>query len=185
MKLGEKHKERFIKIAHQYKGKAVGFRADTIRLPDGRPRGREYLTHPGAVGVLAFASPTKILMVKQFRYPVGKFTLEIPAGKLSKGENPLDCVRRELEEETGFVPSKVWKLASYWPTAAFSNEIIHLYVATGLRATRMNPDDDEYIELHTVSPRQLEKMIRTGKIQDSKTLIAYSVWKAGLSSTKS
>src|SRR5262245_61230150 len=131
MKLGPKHKERFIKIAHQYVGKAVGFRADTIRLPDGRRRNREYLTHPGAVGVLAFANHGKILLVKQFRYPVGKFTLEIPAGKLSKGEDPLGCVRRELEEETGFVPSKVKKLLSYWPTAAFSDEVIHLYLATG------------------------------------------------------
>src|ERR1035438_4928828 len=91
MKLTAKHRERFRKIAHQFKGNAVGFRADEIRLPDGRARNREYLTHPGAVGVLAFASPSKILLVKQFRYPVGKFTYEIPAGKLSKGEDPLAC----------------------------------------------------------------------------------------------
>ncbi len=184
MKLTSKHKERFIKIAHQYKGKAVGFRADTIRLPDGRARNREYLTHPGAVGVLAFASPSKILMVKQFRYPMGEFTLEIPAGKLSKGEDPWDCVRRELEEETGFVAKKIRKLVSYWPTAAFSNEIIHLFVAEDLRPTRMNPDDDEYIQLVTLSPARLMSMMRAGKIQDSKTLIAYLAWKAGLSSTK-
>ncbi len=184
VKLTAKHKERFIKIAHKYEGKAVGFRADTIRLPDGRARNREYLTHPGAVGVLAFASPSKILLVKQYRYPAGEFTLEIPAGELSKGEDPLDCVRRELEEETGFVAAKIKKLLSYWPTAAFSNEIIHLYVAQGLRPTRMNPDDDEYIELVTLSPARLGALIRAGQIQDSKTLIAYLAWKAGLSSTR-
>jgi len=100
---------------------------------------------------------------------MGVFTCEIPAGKLSKCEDPDDCVRRELEEETGFVASKVRELVSYWPTAAFSQEVIHLYVAEGLRPTRMNPDDDEYLELIRVSPRQLEKWIRAGKIQDSKT----------------
>jgi ADP-ribose pyrophosphatase len=182
VKLTSKHKERFIKIAHKYEGKAVGFRADTIRLPDGRARNREYLTHPGAVGVLAFASPTKILLVKQFRYPVGKFTLEIPAGKLAKGEDPMACVKRELEEETVFVASKIKKLLSFYPTAAFSDEVIHLYVAEGLRPTRMNPDDDEYIQLVTMSPARLQSVIHAGRIRDSKTLIAYLAWKAGMSS---
>src|SRR5450755_4687000 len=183
MKLTAQHKERFRKIVHQYQGNAVGFRADEIRLPDGRPRNREYLTHPGAVGVLAFQSPSKILLVKQFRYPIGEFTYEIPAGKLSKGEDPDDCVRRELEEETGFVAGKIRKLLSYWPTAAFSNEVIHLYVAENLKPTRMNPDDDEYLELSTVSPTRLERLIRQGKIQDSKTLIAYLAWKNRSSSS--
>jgi ADP-ribose pyrophosphatase len=184
VKLTSKHKEHFLKIAHKYEGKAVGFRADTIRLPDGRARNREYMTHPGAVGVLAFASPSTILLVKQYRYPAGEFTLEIPAGKLSKGEDPLDCVRRELEEETGYVAAKIRKLLSFWPTAAFSDEVIHLYIAEGLRPTRMNPDDDEYIELVRLSPARLHALIRAGKIQDSKTLISYLAWKAGLSSTK-
>ena len=177
MKLTAKHRERFKKIVHRYQGNAVGFRADEIRLPDGRSRNREYMTHPGAVGVLAFKTPSKILLVKQFRYPVGKFTYEIPAGKLSKGEDPLDCVHRELEEETGFVAKKIRKLLSFWPTAAFSDEVIHLYVAQDLRPTRMNPDDDEYIELVTVSPARLETLIHQGRIQDSKTLIAYLAWK--------
>src|SRR5207302_7393343 len=136
-------------------------------------RNREYLTHPGAVGVLAFTRDGQILLVKQFRYPVGKFTLEIPAGKLAQGEDPLKCVRRELEEETGFVAKKIQKLLSFWPTAAFSNEVIHLYVAQDLRPTRMHPDDDEYLELVTVTPARLDTMIRQGKIQDSKTLISY------------
>jgi len=184
VKLTVRHRERFRKTLRHIKGKATGFRIDEIFLPDNRLRTREYLTHPGAVGVLAFESPTKILLVKQFRYPMGVFTLEIPAGKLAKGEDPGDCVRRELEEETGFVASKIHKLVSYWPTAAFSQEVIHLYIAEGLRPTRMNPDDDEYLELLRVSPRQLERWIRAGKIRDSKTLIAYLTWKAGLSSSR-
>jgi ADP-ribose pyrophosphatase len=177
MNLTSKHKERFLKIVHKYQGNAVGFRVDQIRLPDGRSRGREYLTHPGAVGVLAFTPNRQILLVKQFRYPVGKFTFEIPAGKLAKGEDPLDCVRRELEEETGYVAKKIGKLLSFWPTAAFSDELIHLYVAIDLRPTRMNPDDDEYIELVSVTPKRLEKMVYQGLVQDSKTIIAYLAWK--------
>jgi len=177
MKLTSTYRERFRKTLRHVKGSAIGFRIDEILLPDHRRRTREYLTHPGAVGVLAFAPGGKILLVKQFRYPVGKFTLEIPAGKLSKGEDPDDCVRRELEEETGFVARKMRKLLSFWPTAAFSDEIIHLYVAEGLRPTRMNPDDDEYIELVRLSPSRLGTLIRQGGIQDSKTLIAYLAWR--------
>jgi ADP-ribose pyrophosphatase len=177
MKLTPRHQERYKKKVHQFDGKAIGFRMDEIYLPDGRSRTREYITHPGAVGVLAFEKPNKIILVKQFRYPVGEFTLEIPAGKLAKGEDPLDCVRRELEEETGFVAKKIRKLLSFWPTAAFSQEVIHLYVAEDLTPTRMNPDDDELIELVRVSPKELESMIRRGKIRDSKTLITYLAWR--------
>ena len=180
MKLTDKHRERLSRVVGTTNGRAVSFRRDEIILPDDRKGHREYLIHPGAVGILAFASPQRILLVKQFRYPVGEFTFEIPAGKLTKGEDPLACVARELEEETGYVAKKVQKLASFWPTAAFSNEIIHLYVAEELTPTQMNPDDDEFLELVKVSPRELEAMIRHEKIRDSKTLIAYLVWTSGL-----
>jgi ADP-ribose pyrophosphatase len=182
MKLTNRYKERFRKTLQFHKGRAVSFRIDEIKLPDGKTGRREYLTHPGAVGVLAFESPNKIILIKQFRYPMNVFTYEIPAGKLDKNEDPGHCVRRELEEEAGFVAKKWRKLVSYWPTAAFSQEVIHLYVAEGLTATKVNPDDDEYLELVTISPRKLEQWIRGGKIRDSKTLVAYLTWKAGLSS---
>jgi ADP-ribose pyrophosphatase len=178
MKLTRRHRETFQKNLHAYQGRAVGFRMDEIALPNRKRGRREYLIHPGAVGVLAFENPQTILLVKQFRYPIKDFTYEIPAGKLDAGENPLSCVKRELEEETGFRAGKMVKLVSFWPTAAFSNEVIHLYVATALKATRMNPDEDEFLELVRVSPRQLEKWLRTGRIKDSKTLIAYLAWKS-------
>jgi ADP-ribose pyrophosphatase len=136
------------------------------------------LTHPGAVGILAFDSLGKIILVKQYRYPVGTFTYEIPAGKLSPREAPLACVKRELEEETGFRAQHITKMLSYWPTAAFSNELIHLYIARGLKASRQKPDDDEFLEIVRLSPKQLEMMIHRGKIHDSKTLIAYLAWKS-------
>ena len=120
MKLTKRYEERFKRTLHNYKGRAVGFRADQIHVPHGKIAQREFMVHPGAVGILAFLSPTKILLVKQYRYPVHLFTYEIPAGKLSPGEQPLACVRRELEEETGYRARKVQKLLSFWPTAAFS-----------------------------------------------------------------
>ncbi len=177
MKLTSRYRERFIKRVRHHQGHAVGFRTDQIRLPNRKIAHREYMTHPGAVGILAFETPNKILLVKQYRYPVGQFTYEIPAGKLSPGEKPDACIRRELEEETGFIPKRFKKLVAYWPTAAFSDEVIHLYYATDLIPSRMNPDDDEFLELVRVSPQKLERMIRAGKIQDSKTLIAFLAWK--------
>jgi ADP-ribose pyrophosphatase len=178
VRLTNRYKERFKKNLHLYKGKAVGFRADRITIPGNKLAQREFLTHHGAVGVLAFESPQNILLVKQYRYPVKRFTYEIPAGKLSVGEAPLACVRRELEEETGFRARKISKMVTYWPTAAFSTEVIHLYVATGLIPTRAHPDEDEFLELVHVSPRQIERWMRNGRIRDSKTLIAYLAWKA-------
>jgi len=96
---------------------------------------------------------------------------------LSPGETPLACVKRELEEETGFRARHLTKMLSYWPTAAFSNELIHLYVARGLKATRPKPDEDEFLEITRLMPQQLGEMIRREKIRDSKTLIAYLAWK--------
>ena len=129
MKLTAKHREHFVKKVHHHQGHAVGFQIDQIRLPDGKLAQREFLTHPGAVGVLAFAGPDKIVLVKQYRHPVRQFTLEIPAGKLGKGENPLACIKRELAEETGYRAGRIRKLLHFWPTGAFSDEVIHLYVA--------------------------------------------------------
>ncbi|MFA5976064.1 MAG: NUDIX hydrolase [Elusimicrobiota bacterium] len=181
MKLTNRYKEHLLKIAHHYQGNAVGFRTDTIRLPDGKTAQREYLTHPGAVGVLAFPKQDRVILIKQYRYPVGDFTYEIPAGKLSKGEDPLACVKRELEEEAGVRAGKIRKLLAFWPTAAFSDELIHVYVATELVQTQVNPDDDEYLEIVEMPTARLERMIQKGKIRDSKTVIAYLAWKTFLS----
>jgi ADP-ribose pyrophosphatase len=178
VKLTHRHKERFFRKLDERHGKAVGFRLDEVRLHNGKKVTREYLTHPGAVGVLAFSSPKRIILIKQHRYPVDEFTYEIPAGKLGKGEDPAECVQRELEEEAGYRARNVRKLTSFWPTAAFSDEIIHLFVATNLQKTKVNPDEDEFLEIVEVSPAQMERMIKSGRIRDSKTLIAYLYWKA-------
>ncbi len=167
-----KLKEKFIRNLKHVAGKAVHFRIDEVRLPNGKRASREYLDHPGAVAVLAFPSPGKILMVKQFRHPVREVTWEIPAGKLAKGENPLACVKRELEEETGFKAGRIKRLISFWPTAAFANEVIHIYIATKLTKGVFNPDEDEFLGCEVWPVAKALRAIRSGKIKDSKTLIA-------------
>lgn len=170
-------RETFLKRNRQYKGKAVDFHIDQIRLPNGRKAIREYLSHPGAVAALPFIDPETIVMVRQFRYPINKVTYEIPAGKLSKGEKPLNCLKRELAEETGYSARRIKHLVSYWPTPAFSNEIIHIYTASQLTQGKPHPDEDEFISTKHVKISQALKWIRDGQIKDSKTMIALFAWK--------
>jgi len=173
-----KFTEKLFKRRRIYSGGAVKFSADEIVLPDGKIATREYLEHPGAVAVLPFVDKDRIVLVSQYRYPVRKLTLEIPAGKLDKGETPAACARRELEEETGFKPRTLKKLVSYWPTPAFSNEVLHVYAAFGLAEAHSSPDEDEFIE-HQVMPfREALKLAVNGKIMDSKTIIALLYWEA-------
>jgi ADP-ribose pyrophosphatase len=158
-----------------YRGRAVHFMADTVRLPTGVLAVREYMDHPGAVAVVPVlnggsSNPT-LLLVQQYRYPVRELTMELPAGKLSRGENPAACVRRELEEETGFRPGRIQKLVSYWPTPAFANEIIHIFVARNLRPGRFHPDEDELIRPVKMTLRDALRRIQRGLIKDSKTLV--------------
>jgi ADP-ribose pyrophosphatase len=167
-----KLKEKFVRRLRHVLGKAVHFRIDEVRLPNGKRAKREYLDHPGAVAVLAYPSPGRILMVKQYRHPVREVTWEIPAGKLAKGENPLACVKRELEEETGFKAGRVKKLIAFWPTAAFANEVIHIYTATNLKKGVSHPDDDEFLGCETWPLEKARRYVRSGKIKDSKTIIA-------------
>lgn len=167
--------EKTIKKRLILKGKVVNFRKDTVRLDNNRIANREFMDHPGAVGILPILPNNRIVLVKQYRYPVQEITYEIPAGKLSKGENPLACIRRELAEETSLRAQKIKKLISFWPTAAFSNEIIHLYVGTGLIPCDGIPDDDEQIEIAEISLKKAHLWIKQGKIKDSKTIIALLV----------
>lgn len=163
--------ERLVKKRTVYRGKSIDLRVDVVRLPDGKTATREFLDHPGAVGIVAFLDPDTLVMVRQYRHPVGKVTLELPAGKLDAGESVLTCLRRELKEETGYTARKIAPLIRYWPTPAFSNEILHLYVAKGLRAGRMNTDEDEFLQCVTVPFKKALTMVRRGEIQDSKTVI--------------
>ncbi|HBA61096.1 MAG TPA: ADP-ribose pyrophosphatase [Elusimicrobia bacterium] len=159
----------------------VNFRADTVKLPNGKTATREFIDHPGAVAVLPVLPDGKIVFVRQFRYPVGRATLEIPAGKLhSPKDSPLKRVKAELKEETGYTAKKLTPILSYWPTPAFSTEVLYVYTATGLRGGKPNPDEDEFLTLETIPFKKAWQMAKTGKIRDSKTLIALQAWKIKL-----
>lgn len=165
-----------------YRGTAVDFWADTIRTPQGGTSLREYLGHPGAVAVVPIKKEgvdPALLFVEQYRYPVKSWTLEIPAGKLDSGERPQICAQRELEEETGWRAGHMRKLLRFWPTPAFANEVIHIYVARQLVAGTFRPDDDEWIRPKVLRLSQALRLIKNGRLQDSKTIIgllAYQHW---------
>ncbi|MBI4051060.1 MAG: NUDIX hydrolase [Elusimicrobia bacterium] len=171
--------EKLIKKRPVYLGKSVNFFADSIRLPNGKKAVREYLDHPGAVSAIPFLNAETVVLVRQYRYPVRKVTYEIPAGKLhSIHENPIACLTRELKEETGYTAAKISPLISYWPTPAFSNEILHIFVAEGLKPGPCCPDEDEFLSTSCVPYRKALEWVLQGKIRDSKTVIALLAYEA-------
>jgi ADP-ribose pyrophosphatase len=181
MKLNEK----FFKQKIIHRGKAVNFFVDEIILPNGKHATREYIDHPGAVAVLAFVAKNKIILVEQYRHPVKQTTFEIPAGKLDKGESIIACVKRELQEETGFVAKHVKKICEFWPTGAFSNEVLHVFTADKLIKAKKAPDDDEFLRSRVMDIKQALKWILNGKIKDSKTIIALLMWKFSIDNVSS
>ncbi|MGD8707306.1 MAG: NUDIX hydrolase [Nitrosopumilaceae archaeon] len=139
---------------------------------EGRKVKREMIEHRGAAAMLAFDEDDKVILVKQHRFPHG-FVLEIPAGTLEKREKPLKCAFRELEEETGYRAKKMTPLISYYPSIGYNTEIIHCFVATGLKKIAdLSLDDDEILSVVKISLKRLIGMIKSGKIQDSKTICA-------------
>jgi ADP-ribose pyrophosphatase len=163
--------EKLVRKNPVYRGNAVDFCVDEILLPNGQTAVREYLDHPGAVGVIPFLDDETVVLVRQYRHPVGEVTLEIPAGKLDKGELPLACVKRELHEETGYTARGIQPLLAYWPTPAFANEVLHLFLARDLTAGRHHPDADEFLEVVRMPFAKALAQVRSGKIKDSKTVI--------------
>ena len=164
--------EKKIRKNPYYKGRAVNFNVDTVRLPDGKTAVREYLDHPGAVAVLPILKNGNIVMVRQYRYPIQTAPLEIPAGKMhSKRDNPLARAKAELKEETGYT-GKINKMLSFWPCCAFSNEELHIYLAKDLKKGKACPDEDEFLRVEEVPFVKALKLAKSGKIKDAKTVIA-------------
>jgi ADP-ribose pyrophosphatase len=145
---------------------------DEVLLRDGGTGKRMKIDHPEAAAVVPFVSDDEVLMVRQYRYALGKETLEIPAGKLDPGETPEVCVRRELLEETGYEAEQVSLLYSYAPAIGYSNEIIHIYAARGLRKRREEVDEREISSVEVFPLRKLREMVAKGLLVDGKTLLA-------------
>ena len=146
----------------------------TIR---GRKVRREIVKHPGAAAILAFDEKDKIILVRQHRFPRG-YVLEIPAGTLEKGESPKRCALREIQEETGYKAKKMTHLITYYPSVGYNTEKIHCFVASGLTRVKMKLDTDEFITVKKMELSRLIKMIKSGKIIDSKTICAVMVYTA-------
>lgn len=158
----------------------VDFVVDTVLLPDGKTATREFMDHPGAVGIAPFVDKKTVVLVRQYRHPVAEITLELPAGKLDKGESIMACVRRELHEETGYTAKKITRLMDYWPTPAFANEVLHMFIAENLVPGSHHPDADEFLEVVPMSFEKALRLVKTGKIRDSKTvigLLACALWR--------
>lgn len=153
-----------------YDGNFLKVRRDTVQLPNGHPATREYVVHPGAVVVIAQLDDGRLLIERQHRYPVGRVMTEFPAGKLDPGEDPLVCGQRELFEETGYTAAQ-WAYAGALHLAiAYSTEIIHIFFARGLRAGQRQLDEDEFLDVGTMSLPELLAASRDGRITDAKTL---------------
>jgi len=178
MKYYSKLIERKIKSKILHRG-VVGMNIDTVRLINGKNATREYMVHPGASAVLPVIDG-KVILVQQYRYPIKKLTLEIPAGKLKKGQSPLACAKAELKEETGYSAAKIKKLISFHPAGAFSDEVLHIFTADGLKPGKTKLDEDEFLNTVIIPLEKAYKMIRAGKITDSKTMIALLYYKAFL-----
>ena len=163
--------ETGISSEHIFDGTLLHVRRDKVRLPSGAETVREWIKHPGAAAVLPVLADGQVILVRQYRYPIGEVTLEVPAGKLdAKDEEPLHCARRELSEETGYTAEVYEKLTTIATTVGFSNEYIHLYLARGLSAGRQHTD--AFVHVVRMPFEKALDMVKTGEIVDAKTIIS-------------
>lgn len=142
-----------------------------VELPDGRRALRDVVRHPGAVAIVALTEEGRICLVRQYRTALGRVTVEIPAGKLAAGEDPLECANRELLEETGMVAERMAFLTTIASSDGFCDELIHIYMATGLTFAKSSPDDDEFINVDLVEVSELVDAVLDGRIEDAKTVV--------------
>jgi len=160
-----------------YDGKILGLNIYELTIR-GRKVKREIIEHRGASAMLAFDEKGKVILVKQHRYPHG-YVLEIPAGTLDKGESAKKCAFREIKEETGYAAKKMTPIISYYPSLGYNKEVIHCFLASGLKKSgNLKLDDDEIISVVKMDLKKLIQMIKTGKIIDSKTICAVMIYAA-------
>jgi ADP-ribose pyrophosphatase len=159
------------KSKHVFTGKVLTLNIDTVTLPNGFTVDLEIVRHPGAAAVVPLKDNGTVVLIKQFRHAAGGFIYEIPAGKLHPGEDPMHCAARELEEEIGYVAGRLELLTSILTAPGFTDEVIHIYKATGMTAGRQQLDRDEVLEVLEISLEEAIKMIKAGTIRDAKTIV--------------
>jgi ADP-ribose pyrophosphatase len=153
-----------------YQGRVVNLSLETVTLPNGVTVELEIIHHPGAAAVVPMKDAKTVLLVRQYRHAAGGYMLEIPAGKLDHGEDPRDCAARELEEEIGFRASSLEPVISFFTTPGFTDEVIHVFLATGLTPGRQNLGRDEVLHVIEIPLERAIEQIGEGKIRDGKTI---------------
>ncbi len=168
--------EKFISIKEEIKSNILDFRVDVVEIPDGTHAERRYIKHRGAVAVLPIDNEGNVYLVNQYRYPAGRVTTELPAGKLdSESEDRLKAAMRELREETGFTSERVTFIGEYLGSPAINSEIIWLYLAENLTAGTQSLDEDEFLNVVKMPLSELVSLVMSGKISDGKTAYA-ALW---------
>ncbi len=172
----EETKAGRVKSSRVYTGKIVSLDVDSVRFPDGSIGELEIIRHSGASAIVPFLSDPQgedpqVLMIRQYRYAADGYLYEIPAGRLDKGESPRDCAARELKEETGCTAGHFDHLLTIYTTPGFTDEKIHLFMATGLVAGETKHEVDEFLDLHPMRLSRALEMVEAGEIQDAKTVI--------------
>ena len=169
--------EKTLKSEKIYEGAIINLRRDKVTVQGGTSY-REIIEHNGGAVIAALTEDKKLVMVRQYRKPADKVMLEVPAGKIDPGEKPLEAAVRELKEETGYTAEKVEFLTQFYPSVGYSEEMLYLYLCTGLTPGETNFDENEAIDIEEVELDRLFKMVMSGEIDDAKTLIAILMVKA-------
>ena len=164
--------EKTLSVEPIYDGKIFKVRKEQVELPDGKQSIRELISHPGGVGVIAVMEDRQVFMVTQYRIAARSMMLEIPAGKLEYGENPLECGKRELIEETGYEGREFTHLGAYYATPGYCEEVLNLYLAKDLNFVGQNLDEGEFLNVKKYDLDELYNMVLNNEIYDAKTAIA-------------
>ncbi|MCK4354256.1 MAG: NUDIX hydrolase [Dehalococcoidia bacterium] len=159
-----------------YRGRAVNLHLDTVEKPSGKKATREVVEHSACIAAVVLDDQHNVLLVRQFRYPVGKFLLEIPAGGINPGEEPIECARRELQEEIGYFPQKINKIGGFYAIPGYGTEYLHCFLASDLIPSRLIAEDTEGIELVRVPQNQIHQLVASGEVCDAKSIAALLIF---------
>ncbi|MCE5242876.1 MAG: NUDIX hydrolase [Syntrophobacteraceae bacterium] len=166
------NKARVNKIKECYTGRNFSFTVENVTLPNGYAAEYGIVRHPGSTGIVPVLNDGRVVMVRQYRHAVGEYMLEVPAGTLERGEAPLKCAMRELEEETGFTAKEMVKVGAVHILPSYTDEVIHVFLARGLEATAQHLDGDEVLQVVSYPFDQLMEFVRDGKITDALTILS-------------
>lgn len=175
-------REQRLQSEQAYRGRFLDIRRDVVRLPDGGQASREYVIHPGAVMIVPILDDGRLVMERQFRYPVGQSFIEFPAGKFDPNEGGLVCGMRELREETGYSAKRWARAGVLHPVIGYANEVIEIWFATGLTLGERQLDEGEFLDVFAATADELDAWARDGLLTDAKTLVGMlwlAQWRAG------